>query len=399
MNDTRPNPRARWIGDLALLVAGAVSISCSEERGAAGWLHVLADDTLATYRIDSSTGRLGASTTLSVADAQRLASTPSGLVYVAYGARTFPAEASPNAVSAGVRSYSVDPTRGRLVFVTEQPSPVYTERSTRSGTCGWDAFSASARWVFGRWRQDTYHDAYFQVIAHPTTADGLLESGTRPWMILDDNAIGSATPDPGLDVLYQSRDWSLDGSGPIDGGLFADAIGRDRLTQVGSASPCGSQTSGLLIAAGGGLVLAASSFPARTVCSYRAPDLTARGVYVVPGQSPASPSHWGAVAFLPPSSTDGLLVLSGSDPSDDQQSEIASFAVSAAGNVTFRRSIVVPWRTSSLTQLVLHPSGQSLYATDGASLRVYSVHDADGLELEQTLPVGSVRIALTPPPQ
>lgn len=394
MNHTRSNPWARRIGCPALVIAGVVSICCAEEPGAAGWLHVLLDGTLTTYQIDSNTGRLGDSTTLSVADAQDLASTLSGVVYVAYGARTFPVEASPDAVRAGVRSYSVDPTDGRLTLVMDQASPVHTERSTGSGTCGWDALSASSRWVFGRWRQDTYHDAYFQVIAHPTTADGLVEGGTRPWMILDDNTIGSATPDPSLDVLYQFRNRALDGSGPIEHGLFADAIGRDRLTQLGSASPCST-----LIAAGGGLVLAASSDPERTICSYRAPDLAARGAYAVPGQSPVSNSHWGAVAFLPPSSGDGLLVLSGSDRSDEQQSEIALFTVNAAGDVALRQSTVVAWKTSSRTKLALHPSGRFVYAADGANLRVYSVHDSERLELEQTLPVGNARIAITPPPQ
>ncbi len=382
----------RRTGVVALAVVGSLSGACSACRGSAGhgtagFLHVLRNQVVTSYRIDAANGELGDSTSVSIPDAQTLAVDPAGrLVYVAYSSATFPGEAPPGAVKAGVRSYTLDETNGRLAFVAEQASPIYTRFSSRSGTCGWEWLAAGPSSVFGIWRYDTYHDTYYHVVAHGTDADGHLGTGTRPLgsMGPEEGFSGTAAADPAAGLLYPVRREGLyDGPTASAGrwGLFADAVGADSLTPTGSAFACGSldlwYPAPAALVAGGGLVAASvnGSHDQPTTCSFHSPELAPLAAYAWPAKTRIEAT----AAFLAASATqNGRLAV---PLTRDGDSKIALLAVSPAGEMELRTEL----RTSTPMELLFDPSGRFLYATARDTLRVYSIDGADRLAPVQAL--------------
>jgi hypothetical protein len=362
--------------------------SPSPSPTSAGFLHALQGQSIATYRIDGTTGQLQASVTQGMVDARTLTGDPQGrFVYAARSPGGSVGDQDP-LPTGHVVVLAPDPKTGSLTAVSEASSqPGYHNQFHASG--GWTWLSATSTRVYALWQISTSH-IFSNYLAYSVGSDGQL--GPERHLVF---AWGSnAVVDPESGVFYWGdREYS-------DIPLRADTVEADgRLTQLGSSDLCGSSLlfSGLPLVAVNGSLLASGStqvFGARTVCSYEAPQLTPRADLGLSGSATA------AVAVVPrtvlPLATElasgggpALVAMQFPAPTRNEPSEVRLFRMDADGSLHL---LDIAKATGTL---LFHPSGRFLYLAGPTGLKVFAIRAQSQLQLVQELPGSEGPMAVT----
>jgi len=159
---------------------------------------------VATYRIDTATGRLQLALTQRLGDFHGLAADPGGRhVYLAYGPRSFSESSSRD---ASVVLHEVDPT-GRLLPVSEASSHPWpaSPGSCTFGEWGWAWLSASAGRAWGLWGYrfgGGCQQSRYVGVTHAVGTDARLGPAVTAELGYE---FGGAALDPGADVIYRSH--------------------------------------------------------------------------------------------------------------------------------------------------------------------------------------------------
>jgi hypothetical protein len=344
----------------------------------AGFLHVLTNRVLTSYRIDAATGRLQATSSQATEDVHRIAGEANGrFVYMAYG----PRNAAPpyTDTHATIVAYAPGPQDGALRAISEATSnPVWHSSQPVRGE--WESLTAGTDRVYGIWATTTYHDVYYDYVTHPVGADG--QMGAAYDYSFDEFSGGSGFVDGRTNIFYKQ---GLTG-------LTAHSVDADgHLTRTGYSDTCaGSQALGAdPRAAARGFVLAAASVDnAHTLCSYEGLGLASRAnlgftatfVETFVPRDENVPAQLAVPATVPPNAVGSA------------QRVLRLYFLLPDGRVQLQSTV----ETSAIvTRALFHPAGRFLFASVGTALEVYTVDSAGHLASVESLPDAAGPMAVT----
>jgi hypothetical protein len=362
--------------------------SPSPSPASAGFLHALQGESIATYRIDGTTGQLQASVTQDLADARTLAGEPQGrFVYAARSPRSgwYVKESDPLPIGYIV-ALAPDPKTGALTAVSEVPSkPGWHNEFQASG--GWVWLSATSTRVHALWEISTSH-IRASLMTYAVGADGQLGPGAKSSATGTNAAVNASSG-----VLYWG-DREYD-----DRPLRADTVEADgRLTVLGSSDLCGSSLlyGGVPLVAVNGWLLASGAtqkFGPETVCSYEGPQLTPQADFGL------SPRVTTAVAVVPrtvlplaaelASGTPALVAMQFRASTGSEPSDVRLFRMDSDGSLHLLDT------AKATGALLFHPSGRFLYLAGPTGLKVFAVRSQSQLQLVQELPGSEGPMAVT----
>ena len=366
----------------------------AHEPVSAGFLHVLHDSSVVTYRIDAATGQLRPSATQTVGDAHTLTGEPQGRhVFAAYGPRSG-ASHDPSIVA-----YAPDPSSGSLMTLSEASSdPIWCPGCAAWGRRQeWYWLSASSTRVYAMWLTGTYHDDYHTFVTHAVGNDGRL--GPAYQEDFSEWDPGTVAVDVDADVFYKGT-WT--------GGVTAHFVESDgRLTRMGGSHLCVASTvdsADPLVAVRGFLFASSHIGYDKAVCSWEGPRLAPRSNLGLQSDYAVAlaPRDVSSVSSSSPASRPATLVAMRMDSSTTKQYEVRLFALSDDGDPEPLDTIT---GSGWARHLLFHPSGRFLYLSHGAfyadspdNLTVYSIDSQGHLAAVQTLDDGGGAMAVTLPP-